>query len=354
MRFWLVRGVDGFRVDVIWHLLKDDQFRDNPENPQYRPDQPPQKRLIPIYTEDLPGVQDIIAGLRSVIDEFTDRLLIGEIYLPIGRLIAYYGEHLRGVQLPFNFALLETEWHARAIARLVSEYEAALPPGGWPNWVLGNHDRPRIASRVGRPQARVAAMLLLTLRGTPTLYYGDEIGMNQVAIPPDRVRDPLEKNVPGRGLGRDGARTPMQWDAGRFAGFSEVEPWLPIAGDAGMVNLTNERDDRSSLFNLYLKLIRLRRTRRALQLGAYRAVEAGGDVMLYAREADNDRIFVALNMSGSRCTVRSARLHGQVLLSTDGTRDSEPIRDAIELRADEGLIIGVSPDADIPAAVEIT
>jgi alpha-glucosidase len=354
MRFWLVRGVDGFRVDVIWHLLKDDQFRDNPDNLQYRPDQLPQKRLIPIYTEDLPGVQDIIAGLRSVIDEFADRLLIGEIYLPIGRLVAYYGEHLRGVQLPFNFALLETEWHARAIAKLVSEYEAALPPGGWPNWVLGNHDRPRIASRVGRPQARVAAMLLLTLRGTPTLYYGDEIGMNQVAIPPDRVRDPLEKNVPGRGLGRDGARTPMQWDAGRFAGFSEVEPWLPIAEDADMFNLTNERDDRSSLFNLYLKLIRLRRTHRALQLGAYRAVEASGDVMLYAREADNDRIFVALNMSGSRCTVRSARLHGQVLLSTDGTRDSEPIRDAIELRADEGLIIGVSPDADIPAAVEIT
>ena len=354
MRFWLERGVDGFRVDVIWHLLKDDQFRDNPENLQYRPDQPPQKRLIPIYTEDLPGVQDIIAGLRSVINEFVDRLLIGEIYLPIGRLVAYYGEHLRGVQLPFNFALLETEWHARAIAKLVSEYEAALPPGGWPNWVLGNHDRPRIASRVGRPQARVAAMLLLTLRGTPTLYYGDEIGMNQVAIPPNRVRDPLEKNVPGRGLGRDGARTPMQWDAGRFAGFSEVEPWLPIADDADMFNLANERDDPSSLFNLYLKLIRLRRTHRALQLGAYRAVEASGDVMLYAREADNDRIFVALNMSGSRCNVRSARLHGEVLLSTDGTRDSEPIRDTIELRADEGLIVGVSPDADIPAAVEIS
>jgi alpha-glucosidase len=354
MRFWLVRGVDGFRVDVIWHLLKDDQFRDNPENPQYRPDQPPQKRLIPIYTEDLPGVQDIIAGLRNVIDEFADRLLIGEIYLPIGRLVTYYGEHLRGVQLPFNFALLETEWHARAIAKLVSEYEAALPPGGWPNWVLGNHDRPRIASRVGRPQARVAAMLLLTLRGTPTLYYGDEIGMNQVAIPPNRVRDPLEKNVPGRGLGRDGARTPMQWDAGRFAGFSEVEPWLPIADDADMFNLANERDDPSSLFSLYRNLIRLRRAHRALQLGAYWAVEASGDVMLYAREADNDRIFVALNLGGSRCTVRSARLRGEVLLSTDGTRDSEPIRDTIELRVDEGLVIGVSPDADIPAAVEIT
>ena len=143
-------------------------------------------------------------------------------------------------------------------------------------------------------------------------------------------------------------------NAGRFAGFSEVEPWLPIADDADMFNLANERDDPSSLFSLYLKLIRLRRTHRALQLGAYRAVEASGDVMLYGREADNDRIFVALNMGSSRCTVRSARLRGEVLLSTDGTRDSEPIRDTIELRADEGLIVGVSPDADIPAAVEIS
>src|SRR4029077_16369627 len=107
--------------------------------------------------------------------------------------------------------LLSTAWNARAIARLVDEYEAALPPGGWPNWVLGNHDKPRIPSRVGIDQARIAAMLLLTLRGTPTLYYGDEIGMMQVAIPPDRVRDPFQKNVPGLAAGRDGCRTPMKW-----------------------------------------------------------------------------------------------------------------------------------------------
>ena len=126
------------------------------------------------------------------------------------------------MHLPFNFQLIELPWHARAIADAIDRYEALLPSYGWPNWVLGNHDNPRIASRIGAAQARVAAMLLLTLRGTPTLYYGDEIGMHNVPIPPDRVQDPFEKNVPGLGLGRDPARTPMQWSAAPNAGFTSA------------------------------------------------------------------------------------------------------------------------------------
>nr|HAQ92995.1 alpha-amylase [Afipia sp.] len=224
MRFWLRRGVDGFRVDVMWHLIKDDVLRDNPPNPDFVPGQQPYEQLIPLYSTDRPEVHDVVAELRQVIDEFDDRVLIGEIYLPPAKLVAYYGRNLAGAHLPFNFALISTPWNARAIAKLVDDYEAALPAGAWPNWVLGNHDRQRIASRLGTDQARVAAMLLLTLRGTPTLYYGDEIGMPQVAIAPDRVRDPWEKNVPGMGVGRDGCRTPMQWDETAYAGFSVREP----------------------------------------------------------------------------------------------------------------------------------
>ena len=123
---------------------------------------------------------------------------------------------------------------------MIDRYETALPAGGWPNWVLGNHDRPRIATRVGSAQARVAALLLLTLRGTPTLYYGDEFGMHNVAIPPDRVQDPLEKNVPGKGLGRDPCRTPMQWDDSAHAGFTTGEPWLPLAPDHASHNVLRE------------------------------------------------------------------------------------------------------------------
>ena len=229
MRFWLRRGVDGFRVDVLWHLIKDDQFRDNPANPAFVAGRPPHEALLPLYTTDRPEMTEVLAEMRDVVDEFGERLLIGEIYLPMERLVAYYGRDLRGVHLPFNFSLLSAPWHAGTIGKLIQEYEAALPEGGWPNWVLGNHDRPRIAGHVGREQARIAAMLLLTLRGTPTTYFGDEIGMTQVLIPPDRVRDPFQKNLPGIEAGRDGSRTPMQWDDSRYAGFSEVEPWLPLA-----------------------------------------------------------------------------------------------------------------------------
>src|SRR5205085_11222246 len=144
------------------------------------------------YTADGPEVHDSIAEMRRVVNELSDRVLIGEIYLPVERLVAYYGRDLSGVHLPFNFALLSAPWRARHLAKLIEEYEAALPSGGWPNWVLGNHDKPRIATRTGRDQARVAAMLLLTLRGTPTIYYGDEIGMEQVRIRRQDVRDPFE------------------------------------------------------------------------------------------------------------------------------------------------------------------
>lgn len=147
-----------------------------------------------------------------------------------------------------------------------------MPPGGWPNWVLGNHDRPRLASRLGVEQVRIAAMLLLTLRGTPTLYYGEEIGMRQAAIAAEQVRDPFEKNVPGLGQGRDGCHTPMQWDARRFAGFSASQPWLPPAEDFASTNVARERADPSLLLNLYRRLIALRRARPALTRGAYRPI----------------------------------------------------------------------------------
>ena len=180
LRFWLDRGVDGFRVDVIWLLIKDAALRDNPPNPNYRPTEAGIHRFLQVYSADQPETHEVIAEMRSVLDRYDERVLIGEIYLPIERLVTYYGQDLRGAQLPFNFQLLHTAWTAAAVGKLVTDYEVALPPGGWPNWVLGNHDQPRIAARVGEAQARIAAMLLLTLRGTPTMYYGDELGIGRV------------------------------------------------------------------------------------------------------------------------------------------------------------------------------
>ncbi len=151
--------------------------------------------------------------------------------------------------------------------------------------MLGNHDRNRIASRVGSAQARVAAVLLLTLRGTPTLYYGDEIGMTDVPIPAEKVRDPWEKNVPGIGVGRDPARTPMQWNGGPNAGFCPpaLKPWLPVAEDHETVNVAEQAGDCGSMLTLYRSLIALRRRESALSVGSYTPVIAGGDLLAYAR-----------------------------------------------------------------------
>ena len=162
MRFWLKRGADGFRVDVIWHLIKDENFRDNPPNPEFRLGDAEYKRLLPLYSSDRPEVHEVIRGLRAVIDEFSERVLIGEVYLPVEKLAAYYGRDLSGAHLPFNFGLIETPFTPRAIAVLIERYEKALPQGAWPNWVMGNHDVPRLATRVGPQNAALAAMLLMT------------------------------------------------------------------------------------------------------------------------------------------------------------------------------------------------
>src|SRR4051812_2534571 len=290
MRFWLRKGVDGFRVDVIWHLIKDAEFRDNPPNPHFRDGRPPHEKILTRFSTDQPEVHDVIAEMRRVIDAFGSRVLIGEAYLPLHRLVAYYGNDLGGAHLPFNFALLSTLWSARSIEKIIADYEAALPAGAWPNWVLGNHDRPRVASRVGTAQARVAAMLLLTLRGTPTLYYGDEIGMRQVPISPEQVRDPFEKNVPGLGVGRDGCRTPMQWDATENAGFSTSPPWLPLASDFVRENVVNLAADPHSILSLYRALISLRKQLPQLVTGSYEPVAAQGDLLLYRRQTEVDAL----------------------------------------------------------------
>ena len=344
MRFWLGKGVDGFRVDVIWHLIKDAAFRDNPPNPDYREGRPPHERILPLNSTDQAEVHEVIAEMRRVIDEFDSRVLIGEIYLPLERLVAYYGKDLAGTHLPFNFALLSAPWNARSIEKIIFEYEAALPQGAWPNWVLGNHDRPRVAGRVGRAQARVAAMLLLTLRGTPTLYYGDEIGMHQVAIAPEQVRDPFEKNVPGIGVGRDGCRTPMQWDATPYAGFSTSTPWLPLADDFRHENVANLDADAASILSLYRALIGLRKKLPPLVSGDYVPIAAEGDLLLYRRESGETTVVIALNLGAEPVSIKSdaAGLSGEILLSTFLDRQGEKIQGALDLRGDEGVMIGTS------------
>jgi alpha-glucosidase len=353
LRFWLRRGVDGFRVDVLSQIIKDADFRDNPPNPDFAEGQDPFFRWVMLYNTDLPEVQPIVAEMRRVVDAFSDtrssRVLIGELYLPLTRLVAYYGRNaegvLEGVQLPFNFQLIETEWQAARIDRLVRDYEAALPAGAQPNWVLGNHDRSRIASRVGPRMARLAAMLLLTLRGTPTLYYGDEIGMTDVPIPTGEVQDPFEKNKPGMGLGRDPERTPMQWNAGEHAGFTTGTPWLRLAADWPTNNVEAQSRDAGSMLALYRRLIALRRAQPALNRGNHEALDTEGEVLAYARNCEGQRLVVLLNFGAAAAPISPALMPRQptVLASTDPAR-AELINGPLVLAPHEGVVIGTVND----------
>jgi alpha-glucosidase len=339
LRFWLDRGVDGFRVDVIWLLIKDAALRDNPVNPSYQPAQATINRLLQVYNADQPEVHEVIAEMRSVLDRYNERVLIGEIYLPIERLVTYYGKDLGGAQLPFNFQLIHTAWTANEIASLVTEYEGALPAGGWPNWVLGNHDQPRIAARVGAAQARVAAMLLLTLRGTPTLYYGDELGIGRVTISPEAMQDPWEKNEPGLGLSRDPSRTPFQWDNTLNAGFTTGRPWLPLDPGYQACNVEVLRTEPASILSLYRHLIEMRRRHSALSIGAYRLIGAQGDAIVYERKDGGERILICLNLGDREQMVSVPEgLSGAVILVSTHLDRTGPISD-LNLRPNEGLTI---------------
>src|SRR6476660_6815874 len=286
MRFWFDRGVDGFRIDVLWHLLKAADFPDNPPNPAYQPEMGEMHRLLQLHSTDQPEVHRIAAEMREIADSYGarglgERVLIGEIYLPVDRLMQYYGGERPGVHLPFNFQLIDTPWGARSLAAAIVDYEAALPPGGWPNWVLGNHDRPRVAARRGQAQARVAAVMLLTLRGTPTLYSGDELGLSAVAIESSDVRDPRELREPGLALGRDPVRAPMPWEARENAGFTTAKSWLPLNADWPTRNVARMTEESHSILTLYRRLLALRRDCRALSIGDFGLLNGEDTILAY-------------------------------------------------------------------------
>ena len=387
MRFWLDKGVDGFRMDVLWLLIKDEQFRDNPANAEYAPGMHDHARTLPLYNADQPGTHRIVAAMRALMDSYgptlpgsgaesggmdpktqapmavSNRVLIGEIYLPLPELVRYYFgrepqtggsegtspeiPEMRGANLPFNFHLIQTEWSATRIAEIVQSYELLLPAGAWPNYVLGNHDQPRLATRVGVQQARPAAMLLLTLRGTPTLYYGDELGMEDVPIAPDQVQDPAEKNEPGKGRGRDPERSPMVWMDAPNAGFTmpEATPWLPLQANWPTINAKVQSGQERSMLRLYRRLLALRRRYPALHAGAISDVTTEGTVLRFCRRMGQDgageRFEVLLNLGTEPAVSHSPR--GRVVLTTLLDGEGGFVDGPMTLEPGEGLLIALEP-----------
>ena len=346
LRFWLERGVDGFRMDVVGFLIKDKHMRDNPLNPDASKSLPANNiyaRQLHKYNEDQDEVHEIIRQFRQILDQYQDCCGIGEVGYSLGRWVRYYGDEGNGLHMPFNFRLIHQPWETRAIRDSVLEMEAALPRNAWPNYVLGNHDQPRLASRIGIHQARTAAMLLLTLRGTPTLYYGDELGMVNGTIPKDLLLDPQGIRL-GADNSRDVGRTPMQWDSSQNAGFSPREPWLPVCADSTVRNVANQNEEPTSILNLYRRLIWYRKESPALLSGMFRAVDAGNDdCLVYRREHPNGPCLIALNFTGETHKLSLPDIgNGQLVISTYLDRQETISLTKFTLRPNEGVIIEIN------------
>ncbi|NOJ38441.1 DUF3459 domain-containing protein [Bradyrhizobium sp. WSM 1791] len=340
MRFWLDRGVDGFRVDASAVLIKDELLRDNPADPEADGNTPPPQKYTPVFTDDRPETMRCIEYIRNVLDEYDERLLCGEVQGKTDRIGHFYGNSKPRLHLPLNFALLDTEWNAVALQATIDAYFNAIPDGAWPDFVIGGHDKHRVASKLGQAQSRILAMLLMTIRGTPFLFAGDEIGSEQVKIPPEKIQDPFEKLVKGFDLNRDPERAPLRWDDTARGGFTTGEPWLPLSEDRSR-NIEAQRRDARSLLNLYRELIALRRRERCLSHGEYRPRRAHNDIFWFARTLDETEILVALNLC------REPRLlewqgSGSRLMSTYLDREAGKVEGPTHLRPNEGVIVKVS------------
>ncbi len=349
IRFWLRRGLDGFRIDVVDRLLKDQQFRDNPMSQVERNFGGAQFIQERVYSEGAPGTHDVMKRLRAVFDEFPNVVAVGEISFALkpDEIALFYGKQVDAetgdeLHLPFNFGLLEKTWDATTFRDYINQYDAALPTYAWPNYVLGNHDVPRINGRYGKASARTAGLLLLTLRGTPTLYYGDEIDMVNTPIPPERMLDP--QGVNGAGFNRDECRTPMQWDASHQAGFSTAEEtWLPVAPEYVSNNVQTQEADPDSTLNFYRRVLAYRRASPALHSGRYYSVETNADqqVFVFWRRYNDQASLVLLNFTGDAVTVKlPVAVKGQIKVSTHQAHEGALVDGvAVALAPHEGLVI---------------
>jgi alpha-glucosidase len=349
LRFWLERGVDGFRVDAAHHIIKDVLLRDNPPNPNPRVIDGrtiENETQLHLYDREVYELHSVYRELREVIDSYSTpeqpRAWFAEVHpAGWGAWIQYFGCAGAEFNFPFNNGFIFTQWKALDVRILIDTIEALLPLDAWPNAHTGNFDEWRMVTRVGKEQARVAAMLLMTLRGSPLLYYGEEIGMHNVEVPEEMKKDRMGLQV---GLSRDPQRTPMQWSNAKNAGFSNAPPedcWLPVGADYDTLNAEVEREDPKSMLHLYRSLIACRRSTPALLDGSYRPVEVNTrEVFAFLREKDTQRMLVTLNFSDQLINLNLPRLgKGKILLSTFLERNDPINLASLEVYPNEGLVI---------------
>jgi alpha-glucosidase len=334
LRFWLDRGIDGFRLDAIMKIAKDPELRD---------DAGAERR----HSEDWETIHDRLRGIRRVVDEYDDRMIVGEVYLlDLARLVSYVngGDQLH---MAHNFVFAELPWSARAFRDSIAEFDALAEDTVWPAWFLSNHDKPRVASRFdqdgqGAARARAIGLMLFALRGTPFVYQGEELGLPNADIPPERVVDVD---------GRDPERAPIPWrppsEAGPGAGFTTGEPWLPVVGAAEDLAVERQEADPRSTLALFKRLAELRAQTPALVTGEQRIVDAGDDVLAWVREGDGDQLLGAVNFATEPVPLRlppDLSGSGRVLISTDPDRSEGEVEpdDGFALAPSEGVVVRFS------------
>jgi alpha-glucosidase len=342
-RFWADRGVDGFRLDVFNVFYKHAEFPSNPAKLGIRGFD----RQQHLYDVDQPEMMGFCRDLRSLLDSYKERYAVGETFLSSPEKAALYtGPEL--LHAAFDFTFLENRWHPQGFLNSIQRWENAVPDDSWPTYVLGNHDVRRIATRYGRGESderlKVAAAMLLTLRGTPFVYYGDEIGMRDIPIRRSQILDPIGKRYWPFYAGRDGCRAPMQWDASTHAGFSSRQPWLPVHENYSFRNVAEQLADPHSLFNFYRRLIALRRELPVLRQGMFMPITYGPQsILAYLRKTPDDTVLVALNFSRRPLRLalgnELARSNWQLLLSS--RRDQiDPVRAGLlSLQGEEAVIL---------------
>jgi alpha-glucosidase len=337
LEFWFARGVAGFRIDVCHAIVKDRELRDDPlPGPEDHP-QIVQRGLKQVYSMNRPDLHDVLRRWRALAAaRDPERILVGETYvLSLEQLIPFYGDGQDELHLAFNFLFVHADLDAGQMRGYVEGVESMLPHPAWPVWTGSNHDAKRFPTRwAGDDPAptRAAMLMLLGLRGTPFLYYGDEIGMADVPLDPETALDPVARRTGDPEENRDVCRTPMQWDAGPGAGFTDGgEPWLPF-GDTS-VNVSDQRADPGSLLHLTRDLIALRRERADLRGGGYETLPAPEGAWAWARGEDT---VVAVNLSDAPVEIE---VTGTVLIGTDRSRDGSAVPGALALGPWEGAVL---------------
>ena len=343
-RFWADRGVDGFRLDVFNNYFKDAMFRENPTKLGVRAFD----RQVHLYDTNQAEMMEVVADIRSILDSYPERYVVGETFLADTKMTASYcGPGKFHAAFDF-YSLIKTPWNPARYLRAIQRQDEELPVEAWPIHVFNNHDNRRIATRIRAGEddekLKVAAALLLTLRGTPFLYYGEEIGMRDIHVTRSEIQDPVGKHYWPIPVGRDGCRSPMQWNDEPLAGFSTVKPWLKVHPKFPTRNVASQHENPRSLLNFYKALLHLRRSYAALRGGIFIPLNHEPQrVLAYVRQDNDNRILVALNLARRRSKLavggEITRYKWEVLLSNKERSQSQFRKGWLELEGYEACIL---------------